>query len=163
MAKRDFAARQWAQDALLEMMASYIAGLRGVSSAETICQGHYSTAEYLLRIITEDGQVYRLAVSSVEDEDLEEEFDIVFSNQIIERAFEETGCSCLPLRENLRDLESKFDAECRRLSLELAETEQFAGIGILKEKIAETDQSEHPNLDAIAREATPFMSQWLRE
>jgi len=79
----------------------------------------------------------------------------------IERAFEETGCSCGPHRRQLKELETQYHAEADRIMCELDNSELGREIEELRKTIAVIDHSEHSSLDAAARQAHPFLPVWM--
>lgn len=77
----------------------------------------------------------------------------------LQRAFEETGCSCNPLRKELEEAR----AECQRLREESEASQPFQRLQELKDLIKTTDLKEHPGLDDQAKIAAPFFRVWLFE
>lgn len=77
----------------------------------------------------------------------------------INKAFEELGCSCHPLRKEKAEL----DAECSRLEVELHNSETFKRRDVVYQEIREIDTREHPGLDRQAGVASPFFRLWLFE
>ena len=77
----------------------------------------------------------------------------------LHKAFEQTGCSCQPLRKQLEAL----DAECNRLRDELESQPVFEQRKRLGLEIAYIDSREHPSLNALVRVAGPFFRVWLFE
>jgi hypothetical protein len=80
-------------------------------------------------------------------------------NWQIQRAFEEMGCTCHPLRKE----KERLDAECRRLELELNNSETFQRRDEVRQEVQEIDRREHPGLDSQAQVASPFFRLWLFE
>jgi len=81
----------------------------------------------------------------------------------LERAFEEVRCSCSPYREQLKELQGRYDAERKRLMDELDSSELGRQLSETRKTIYELDHKEHPQLDAIARRARPFMAVWIMD
>ena len=79
----------------------------------------------------------------------------------LERCFEEVGCTCGPLRQELRELQEQHRVETERQKLELENSELARRIGEVREKIFEIDRVEHRALDAIAKQACAFLGVWL--
>ena len=79
----------------------------------------------------------------------------------LERCFEEVGCTCGPLRQELRELQEQYRAETERQKLELENSELARRISEVREKIFEIDRVEHRTLDAIAKQAYGFLGVWL--
>jgi hypothetical protein len=77
----------------------------------------------------------------------------------IQKAFETMGCSCHPLRKELEQL----DAEYEDLQEELRNSELYKRREALSLEIRQVDAKEHPELDNLARMATPFFRVWLFE
>ena len=75
----------------------------------------------------------------------------------LNRAFEEMGCSCHPLREEL----DRVGAECAALLAEAEKHPAFERRKQLQAEIAATDSREHPGLDRLGRVAGPFFRVWL--
>ena len=75
------------------------------------------------------------------------------------RAFEESGCSCSPLRGRLKQL----DAECDRVLAQVEESAVFQERAALRKDIAAIDRQEHPGLNRMANLARPFFRVWLFE
>ena len=83
------------------------------------------------------------------------------SIHILERAFEEAGCSCSPFRRQLKELETLYYAEHDRLMYELDNSDLARKRGELRKTIAEIDLREHSSLDVAARQAYPFLPVWM--
>ena len=81
----------------------------------------------------------------------------------MEKSFEEVGCSCRIQRQRLKELEVRLDAEVLRFRSSLAESPLGVEIADLKQTIAEIDRIEHPALDALAKDAFPYLDQWIAE
>ena len=79
----------------------------------------------------------------------------------IERAFEETGCSCSPYRRQLEELETQYHAEQDRLMDELDRSDTAQEMRELRKTISGIDAKEHFSLDASARQAHPFLPLWM--
>ena len=79
----------------------------------------------------------------------------------LERAFEEVGCSCGVLRQQLRELEAQQRAEHDRIELELTNSALSREISDVRQKIYDIDRAEHHTLDRTARQAYSFLSVWL--
>jgi hypothetical protein len=79
----------------------------------------------------------------------------------LERAFEDTGCSCSPYRRRLRELETQYHAESDRLMCELRNSQLAGEMDDLRKTIADIDRGEHPSLAAAARQAHPFLAVWM--
>lgn len=76
----------------------------------------------------------------------------------LHRVFEEAGCSCQPLRQQLEELEQ----QCKAAEAELrASNPIFMQREILKAKIAEADLQDHPRLNQVSQVASPFFRVWL--
>ena len=75
----------------------------------------------------------------------------------LNKAFEETGCSCHPLREEL----DRVRAQCEELLAEAVKHPAFERREQLQAEIAATDRREHPGLDKMASVAGPFFRVWL--
>lgn len=80
---------------------------------------------------------------------------------VVQRAFEEAGCSCAPDREQLEGLEARYNSERQRLLESLDKSELGRRIDELREKVKEIDRREHPSLDAEAMHAAPYLAVWL--
>jgi hypothetical protein len=80
---------------------------------------------------------------------------------ILERAFEEAGCSCSPHRLQLKELETQYQAERDRLTSELDSSDLAKEIADLRKAIADIDRREHSSLNAVARQAYPFLPVWM--
>lgn len=153
----------WNEDSIISELVNHLSGLAEVTDVDLVSPATNSQFEYLLRVALADGSVCRFVISGIEDEEIEEDFDSVFWSDYIEEAFENIACSCYSLRSKIQELEGQFIKERRRLTLELAQTEKYADLSLLREKISEIDRNEHPQLNILAREATPFISVWLQE
>ena len=79
----------------------------------------------------------------------------------LERCFEEVGCTCGPLRQELRELQEQYRAETERQKLELENSELARHINEVREKIFEIDRVEHRVLDNVAKQAYMFLGVWL--
>jgi hypothetical protein len=75
----------------------------------------------------------------------------------LRKAFERVGCSCHPLRQKMEQVQ----AECNRLRLELEQAPPFRRFTELKNKVAEIDAKEHPDLNRTATQAVHFFRVWL--
>lgn len=82
---------------------------------------------------------------------------------LLERAFEEAGCSCSPYRKQLDELETQYRAESDRLMDGMNSSKLGKEIRILRKTIADIDHKEHSSLDAAARQACPFLAVWLMD
>lgn len=80
-------------------------------------------------------------------------------DHLVNRAFEELGCSCHPLRKEWQQLVN----ECNRLEGELHHSELFKRRDAVYQEIQGIDRKEHPSLDGQARVASPFFRLWLFE
>ena len=83
------------------------------------------------------------------------------SVHFLERCFEEVGCTCGPLRQELRELQEQYRAETERQKLELENSELGRRINEVREKIFEIDRIEHRILDRVAKQAYAFLGVWL--
>lgn len=126
---------QLMETGVIQEMACNLRALEGVEKVHLTEQGGNQAFQSLIRVTTDKGEVLRLAISYVEDEELEEMFDETVSGDLLVQALEEKGCSCRPLRERAKQLEAQFDAECRRLKRELVNTETFAELDHLRRRI----------------------------
>jgi hypothetical protein len=79
----------------------------------------------------------------------------------LERAFEEAGCSCIPYRRQLRELETQYHAERNRLTYALDNSDLAKELGELRKTIAAIDLREHSSLHVAARQAYPFLPVWM--
>ncbi len=154
---------EWNEDSVISELVSHLNEMQEVTGADLIRPATNSQSDYLLRIALVGGSVCRFVLSGIEDEEIEEEFDSEFWRECIEKAFENVGCNCYSLRGKLQELEDQFVKERLRLTIELAQAEKYAELSLLREKISEIDRNEHPQLNAIAKEATPFIGVWLQE
>ena len=80
---------------------------------------------------------------------------------ILERAFEEVGCSCSPHRRQLQELETQYHTERDRLMNELDNSELAKEMGELRKTLSDIDHIEHHSLDATAWKAYPFLPVWM--
>ena len=83
------------------------------------------------------------------------------SVHFLERCFQEVGCTCGPLRQELQELQEQYRAETERQKLELENSELARRINGVREKIFEIDRAEHRALDNVARQAYAFLGVWL--
>ena len=155
--------RSWEESDFVEEIVSDLESLEGVSGVEWIQQSPYSLYQDLIRIETWQGDVFRLGIGWVADEEIEEGFDEAFTHYLMEKSFEEVGCSCRIQRQRLKELEVRLDAEVLRFRSSLAESPLGVEIADLKQTIAEIDRIEHPALDALAKDAFPYLDQWIAE
>ena len=155
--------RSWEESDFVEEIVSDLESLEGVSGVEWIQQFPYNLYQDLIRIETWQGDVFRLGIGWVADEEIEEGFDEAFTHYLMEKSFEEVGCSCRLQRQRLKELEVRLDAEVLRFRSSLAESPLGVEIADLKQTIAEIDRIEHPALDALAKDAFPYLDQWIAE
>ena len=155
--------RSWEESDFVEEIVSDLESLEGVSGVEWIQQFPYNLYQDLIRIETWQGDVFRLGIGWVADEEIEEGFDEAFTHYLMEKSFEEVGCSCRIQRQRLKELEVRLDAEVLRFRSSLAESPLGVEIADLKQTIAEIDRIEHPALDALAKDAFPYLDQWIAE
>ena len=155
--------RSWEESDFVEEIVSDLESLEGVSGVEWIQQSPYSLYQDLIRIETWQGDVFRLGIGWVADEEIEGGFDEAFTHYLMEKSFEEVGCSCRIQRQRLKELEVRLDAEVLRFRSSLAESPLGVEIADLKQTIAEIDRIEHPALDALAKDAFPYLDQWIAE
>ena len=164
MKLRDYEYADWDEESLTDKIVSDLGDLNGLNRVEWASQGPSEEFRELIRIETRQGTVIRLGITYVEDEDdIQEAFDESLRNHFVDRAFEELGCSCVPYRHRLEELETKYDTEVQRFRLNLANSGLAREIKDLRKEIAEIDRQEHPALDATAREAARFLSVWLED
>ena len=111
------------------------------------------------------GAIFRLGLSWVEDEEVEEDFDDAFTHYLLQKSFEELGCSCNTQRQQLEDLEVQLHTEVLQFRSSLAKSAVWGkeAIATLKQEIDEIDQIEHPPLDTMARDAYSYLDQWITE
>ncbi len=80
----------------------------------------------------------------------------------VETAFERLGCSCLPQRQELEELEEEREKKLVAAKKEVDETFDTR-IEELRRGIAQIDWIEHPKLDALGRRASHFFALWMME
>ena len=153
----------WDESDIVEEVVSNLASVEEICGAEWIQQSPYSSCQDLIRIETWQGAVFRLGISWVEDDEAEEDFDDALTHYLLQQAFEEQGCSCSTQRQQLKDLEVQLDTEVLRFRSHLARSSLGEAIAALKQEIAAIDREEHPPLDGMAREAFPYLDQWITE
>ena len=153
----------WGESDLVEKIVSDLASVEEICEVEWIQQSPYSLCQALIRIETWQGAVFRLGLSWLQDEEVEEDFDDAFTHYLLEKSFEELGCSCSTQRQQLKGLEVQLDAEVLRFRSSLAKSPLGEAIADLKQEIAEIDRIEHPPLDTMVRNAFPYLDQWITE
>ena len=163
MEPADSVPRRWDESDFVEEIVSDLESLEGVCEVEWIQQNPHCGYQDLIRIETWQGDVFRLGISWVQDEEIEETFDDAFTQYLLEISFEEVGCSCSMQRQHLKELGVQLDSEVLRFRSSLDESPTGEAVAHLKRTIAEIDRVEHPGLDAMAREAAPHLAQWIEE
>ncbi len=83
------------------------------------------------------------------------------SVNFLDRAFEEVGCTCSPLRQELRELQEQYRAETERQKLELENSDLAKRISEVREKIFDIDRVEHQTLHIVSKQAYAFLGVWL--
>ena len=163
MGREDNVPQRWDESDFVEEIVSDLGSLEGVCGVEWIQLSPHSEYQDLIRIETWQGDVFRLGISWVQDEEIEDTFDDAFTQYLLERSFEEVGCSCSIQRQQLKELEIQLDSEALRFRSSLDESPTGEAVAHLKRSIAEIDRIEHPGLNAMAREAFPYLDQWIEE
>ena len=75
--------RSWEESDFVEEIVSDLESLEGVSGVEWIQQFPYNLYQDLIRIETWQGDVFRLGIGWVADEEIEEGFDEAFTHYLI--------------------------------------------------------------------------------
>jgi len=153
----------WDESDLVEKIVSDLANVEEIYEVEWIQQGPHSLCQDLIRSETWRGAVFRLGLSWVEDEEVEEDFDDAFEHYLLQKAFQELGCSCNTQRQQLKDLEVQLRTEVLQFRSSLAKSPLGKAIAALKQEIDEIDRIEHPPLDTMARDACSYLDQWITE
>lgn len=153
----------WDESDLVEKIVSDLASVEEIYEVEWIQQGPHSLCQDLIRIETWQGAVFRLGLSWMEDDEVEEDFDDAFTHYLLQKSFQELGCSCNIQRQQLKDLEVQLHTEVLRFRSSLAKSPLGNAIAALKQEIDEIDQIEHPPLDTMARDAYSYLDQWITE
>lgn len=151
----------WDESDFIEKIVHVLSRLEIVSGVEWIQQSPSSPFQDIIRIETGRGVVLRLGLSWVDEEEVEEDFDDAFRQYFLARSFETLGCSCVVQRQELEELEAQLDTEVTRFRSSLAETPLGEAIVSLKRTITEIDREEHPVLDRMARDAYPYLYEWI--
>ena len=151
----------WDESELVEKIVSDLARVEEIYEVEWIQQGPHSLCQDLIRIETWQGAVFRLGLSWVEDEEVEEDFDDAFTHYLLQKSFEELGCSCGTQRQQLKDLEVQLDTEVLQFRSSLTKSPLGEAIAALKQEIDEIDRIEHPPLDTMARDAYLYLDEWI--
>ena len=153
----------WDESDLVEKIVSALASLEEIYEVEWIQQSPNSLCQDLIRIESWQGTVFRLGLSWLEDEEAEENFDDGFTHYLLQKSFEELGCSCNTQRQQLKDLEVRLHTEVLQFHSNLTKSPLGEAIAALKQEIGEIDRIEHPALDMMARDAYPYFDQWIAE
>ena len=151
----------WEESDFVERIVTVLARVEGIVGVEWIQQSPYSSYQDVIRIETWQGAVFRLGLSWLNDEEVEEDYDDAFTHYLLQRSFEELGCSCGTQKSRLTDLEAQLETEVLRFRSSLAESPLGEAIASLKQTIAEIDREEHPVLDRMARDAHPYLIEWI--
>ena len=147
----------------VEKFVGALANMHELSAVEWMQQSPSSPFQDIIRIETLQGAIFRLGLSWVEDEEVEEDFDEAFTQYLLQRSFQTLGCSCREQESQLEDLEIQLENEVLRFRLRLSESPLGEAIASLKHKITEIDRLEHPALDRMARDAYPYLEEWKSE
>ncbi|MYC35772.1 MAG: hypothetical protein F4X66_02495 [Chloroflexi bacterium] len=153
----------WDESDLVEKIVNDLARVEEIYEVEWIQQSPHSSYQDLIRIETWRGAIFRLGLSWVEDEEVEEDFDDAFTHYLLQKSFEELGCSCNTQRQQLEDLEVQLHTEVLQFRSSLAKSPLGEAIATLKQEIDEIDLIEHPPLDTMAKDAYPYLDQWITE
>ena len=159
----DYALLAWEESDFVEKIVSGLSSVENIRAVEWIQQSPYSLYQDIIRIETCQGAIFRLGLSWVEDEEVEEDFDGAFRQHILKESFQRLGCSCATQKRQLKDLEAQLDTEVLRFRSSLAESPLGEAIAALKQEIAEIDRIEHPPLDKMAADAYPYLELWIAE
>lgn len=152
---------EWDESDFVERIVRDLSHAESISTVEWIQQSPNSPFQDIIRIETTLGTVFRLALSWVEEEEVEEDFDEAFRQYHLARSFEVLGCSCAVQEHRLKELEAQFDFEVSRFRSSLALSPLGEAIASLKQTISEIDLKEHPKLDRMARDAYPYLEEWI--
>ena len=153
----------WEESDFVERIVNDLTKVEEIVGVEWIQQSPSSLYQDLIRIETWQGTVFRVGLTWVDDEEGEEDYDDAFTQYLLERFFEELGCSCSAQRKQLKDLKARFEAEVLRFRSRLAKSVLGDEIASLKQEIAEIDKVEHPLLDKSAKDAYPHLDCWLSQ
>ena len=153
----------WEESDIVETIVNHLVSMERIVGVEWIQQSPYSLYQDLIRIETWQGAVFRMGLSWVDDEEVEEDYDDAFRHYLLERAFEELGCSCSAQREQLKDLKVRLETEVLRFRARLGKSVLGETVTTLKQEIAEIDKVEHPPLDRMAKDAYPYLDCWISE
>lgn len=153
----------WDESDFVEKIVQDLSHAENVNAVEWIQQSPSSPCQDIIRIETSRGTVFRLGLSWVDEEEVEDDFDDAFRQYFLSRSFEALGCSCAVQRQQLKELEAQLDIEVARFRSSLAESPLGEAIASLKQAIAEIDREEHPVLDRMARDAYPYLDQWIAD
>ena len=151
----------WDESDFVEKIVQDLSHAENVNAVEWIQQSPSSPYQDIIRIETSRGTVFRLGLSLVDEEEVEDDFDDAFRQYFLGRSFEALGCSCAVQRQQLKELETQLDIEVTRFRSSLAESPLGEAIASLKQAIAEIDREEHPVLDRMARDAYPYLNEWI--
>ena len=155
--------RVWEESDFVERTVNDLASIEEIAGVEWIQQSPSSLYQDVIRIETWQGTVFRVGLTWVDDEDVEEDYDDAFTQYLLERSFEELGCSCRPQRKQLKDLKARLEAEVLRFRSRLGKSTLGEAIASLKQEIAEIDEIEHPTLDKSAKDAYAHFNYWISQ
>lgn len=153
----------WEESDFVERIVNHLASVEEIVGVEWIQQSPCSLYQDLIRIETWQGAVFRMGLSWVDDEEVEEDYDDAFTQYLLAKAFKELGCSCSDQRNQLKELEVQLETRVLRFRSRLAKSALGQAIFGLKQAIAEVDQVEHPPLIGMARDAYPYLDRWISE
>ena len=68
----------WSEDRILQELSDHLKGLSDIDRAEWLFQSHYMMYQFLMRIQFDDGDVMRLGITFVDDEEEVDAFDSNF-------------------------------------------------------------------------------------
>ncbi len=155
--------RVWEESDFVERTVNDLASIEEIAGVEWIQQSPSSLYQDVIRIETWQGTVFRMGLTWVDDEEVEEDYDDTFTQYLLERSFEELGCSCGAQRKELKDLKARLEAGVLRFRSRLAKSTLGQAIASLTQEIAEIDQVEHPLLDKSAKDAYPHFGYWIAQ
>ena len=153
----------WDESDFVEKIVCGLSNIENVDAVEWIQQSPNSMYQDLVRIETVQGSIFRLGLSWVEDEEVEEDFDDAFRQYFLAKSFELLGCSCAKRKLQLKGLAAQLDIEVLEFRGSLVKSPLGEAIAALKQEIAEIDLLEHPHLDKMAADAYPYLDQWIAD
>lgn len=163
MANSSHSLQAWEESDFVERIVNHLASVEEIIGVEWIQQSPHSLYQDLIRIETWQGAVFRMGLSWVDEEEVEEDYDDAFTQYLLAKAFEELGCSCSEQRNQLKELEIQLETRVLRFRSRLAKSALGQTISDLKQAIAEVDQVEHPPLVGMARDAYQYLDGWISE